>query len=144
MGSSRRCLLGSLEADALSGTGLCAYLSVFPSADRVSLPLLAAAELLCVSAFIALTRKSLRGLAVSICWKPERSHLMMAFHETEGEVRLECNYVVCLGHSGDIQESWPAVSGGNGMNLIKCQGLFSLSLRLSLGKEKTRGFIESA
>lgn len=46
MGSSRRCLPGSLEADALSGTELCAYLSVFPSADRVSLPLLAAAVLL--------------------------------------------------------------------------------------------------
>lgn len=62
MGSSRRCLLGSLEADALSGTEFCAYLSVFPSADRVSLPLLAAAELLFpVSAFIALARKSLRA-----------------------------------------------------------------------------------
>lgn len=60
MGSSRRCLLGSLEADALSGTELCAYLSAFPNADRVSLPLLATAELLFHGfAFIALTRKSL-------------------------------------------------------------------------------------
>lgn len=39
----QRCLFGSFEADALSGTEqrLCAYLSVFPNGDHVSLPLLA-------------------------------------------------------------------------------------------------------
>lgn len=47
MGSSKEVCAWQPEADALSGTELCAYLSVFPSADHVSLPLLAAAELLC-------------------------------------------------------------------------------------------------